>query len=222
MSYNRLGKWTSPSLTPSLYFSIPSIFSHEFWVVCGPVSSQQACRLAGFESLDSLESRSLPCPTHSFFLPKRPVPLDPVPCSSCPRRGTYPLRQKLCLCRNSVSFAWRKGARILSPAPHGAPTSVLRRIRFRGTGCFALPLCWSVTRWFADGDGLANSVSAVQTTIITRAIPWRTGCTGRPHRRIHSNTGTIWKTTRTATRNSTYLPALGDSAQATRYRCRQL
>ena len=122
--------------------------------MCGPVSSQQACRLAGSESLDSLESRALSRPTHSFFLPKRPVPLDPVPRSSCPRRGTYPLRQKLCLCRNSVSFAWRKGARILSPAPHGAPTSVLRRIRFRGTGCFALPLRWCVTRWFADGGFL--------------------------------------------------------------------
>ena len=170
------------------------------------------------------------------------TPWNPVPCLVLHILSSYPsgrflltlflappapgvepiLCDRSCACAATLFLLPGAREQILSPAPHGARTSVLSRIRFRGTGCFALPLCWSVTRWFADGDGLANSVSAVQTTIITRAIPWRTGCTGRPHRRIHSNTGTIWKTTRTATRNSTYLPALGDSAQATRYRCRQL
>lgn len=176
------------------------------------------------------ESYPVPCPvSHSFFstLPERPVPQGPFLflSSLLPRDlfSTHTCVPQLCV---SCLAQRNKCPQVSAIAAHFPGLSC---VRFGGAGCFALTHCWSVACWPARWtvptveEGFTNQVSILQTRTITRATPWRTGPIGRHLRRTHFNTGTISRTTPTATQAThswTYPPGLEGTARATHYRCR--
>ncbi len=151
MSYNRLGKWTSPISShlscPSSAYILFSSRSSLLWA--GPVTGLLA-DLPVASLLTPLNPRAFSL--YSTFLLPSQAAATSRPSSLIPSASPH-LRQKLCLCRNSVSFAWRKGATPLVSATRNSSHPVLSCIRLGGTGCFALSPPWSVTCWPAGGGG---------------------------------------------------------------------